>query len=206
MNQAERSQRSREQILEAALELFSHRGYRATSIRDIAAGAEVSTGNVYHHFADKETIFRTLLDQYWEAIDNPAQPFNAALAMGTFPDNLEEIGHTSRDLVQTYRRYVALVYVDVVEFGGEHIRKFYSEMARRYATFMAERGLVDEVAKRLRPEISPVSAVMLASRFFINFFAVEILFGVPNHFGKETDQVIEEIAAILRHGMLRQES
>lgn len=205
MNQAERSQRSREQILEAALDLFSHRGYRATSIRDIAGQAGLSTGNVYHHFPDKETIFRTLLDQYWEAIDDPAQPFNVALARGTFPDNLEEIGRTSRDLVQNYRRYVALIYVDVVEFGGEHIRKFYSEMARRYETFMARRGLVDSVAKRLRQGISPVSAVMMASRFFLNFFAVEILFGVPNHFGRDTDKVIDEISEILRHGMLRPE-
>ncbi len=206
MNQAERSQRSREQILEAALELFSHCGYRATSIRDIAAKAGVSTGNVYHHFADKETIFRTLLDQYWQAIDDPALPFNVALATGRFPDNLEEIGRASRDLVQTYRRYVALIYVDVVEFGGEHIRKFYSEMARRFEHFLVSRGLVEEVAKRLRPGISPVSAVMLASRFFLNFFAVEILFGVRDHFGKDTDEVIGEISDILRRGMLRSEA
>lgn len=202
MNQAQRSQRSREQILEAALDLFSHCGYRATSIRDIAARAGVSTGNVYHHFADKETIFRTLLDQYWQAIDDPTLPFNVALAVGQFPDNLEEIGRASRQLVQEYRRYVALIYVDVVEFGGEHIRKFYSEMARRFEAFLVSRGLVEQVARRLRPGISPVSAVMLASRFFLNFFAVEILFGVRDHFGKDTDEVIREIAEILRHGML----
>ncbi|NWG00845.1 MAG: TetR/AcrR family transcriptional regulator [Thermoanaerobaculaceae bacterium] len=205
MNQAERSQRSREQILEAALELFSHCGYRATSIRDIAAKAGVSTGNVYHHFADKETIFRTLLDQYWQAIDDPQLPFNVALATGRFPDNLEAIGRASRDLVHTYRRYVALIYVDVVEFGGEHIRKFYSEMARRFEHFLVSRGLVEEVARRLRPGISPVSAVMMASRFFLNFFAVEILFGVRDHFGKNTDEVIREISEILRRGMLRSE-
>jgi len=202
VNQAQRSQRSREQILEAALDLFSHCGYRATSIRDIAARAGVSTGNVYHHFPDKETIFRTLLDQYWQAIDNPTLPFNVALAVGQFPDNLEEIGRASRQLVEEYRRYVALIYVDVVEFGGEHIRKFYSEMARRFEGFLVSRGLVEQVARRLRPGISPVSAVMLASRFFLNFFAVEILFGVRDHFGKDTDEVIREIADILRHGML----
>jgi hypothetical protein len=59
------------------------------------------------------------------------------------------------------------------------------------------------MARRLRPGISPTSAVMLASRLFINFFAVEILFGVPNHFGKGTEAVIAEIATVLRHGMLR---
>ena len=204
MNQAEKSQRSREQILEAALELFSHRGYGATSVRDIAATAGVSTGNVYHHFPDKETIFRTLLDQYWQAIDDPNLKFNRALVTGTFPDNLEELGRASRELVSRFRRHVALIYVDVVEFEGSHIRKFYSEMSRRFSDFMAVHGRPAEVASRLRPGISPLSAVMLASRFFLNFFAVEILFGVPDHFGTSTDRVIAEIADILRNGMARQ--
>jgi len=204
MNQAEKSQRSREQILEAALELFSHRGYGATSVRDIATSAGVSTGNVYHHFPDKETIFRTLLDQYWSAIDRPDLPFNRALVTGTFPDNLEELGRTSRELVDTYRRHVALIYVDVVEFEGIHIRKFYSEMARRFADFLAVYGRPAEISARLRPGISPLSAVMLASRFYLNFFAIEILFGVRDHFGKDSEEVIREIADILRHGMARE--
>jgi AcrR family transcriptional regulator len=203
MNQAERSQRSRDRILEAGLQLFSSQGYRATSVRDVAAAAELSTGNVYHHFPDKETIFRTLLDQYWTAIENADLPFHRALATGTFPDNLEEVGHACRDLVSTYRRYVALIYVDVVEFEGSHIRKFYADMAKRYSDFLGATDGGRAIASRLRPGISPVSAVMFATRFFLNFFAVEILFGVPNHFGKDTEAVVREISEILRHGMLR---
>ena len=203
MNQAEKSQRSKERILEAALGLFSSQGYRATSVRDIAEAAGVSTGNVYHHFPDKETIFLTLLDQYWTAIEDPELPFNKAVAVGAFPDNLEELGHASRQLVDDYRRYIALIYVDVVEFEGSHIRKFYADMAKRYAGALESHAGGKAIAARLRPGISPVSAVMFATRFFINYFAVEILFGVPNHFGKDTEAVIKETAEILRHGMLR---
>jgi AcrR family transcriptional regulator len=203
MRQSERSERSREQILDAALNLFSHRGFRATSVRDIAAAAGVSTGNVYHHFPDKETILRLLLARYWAAIESEDLPFNRALVSGSFPDNLEEIGHAARELVATYRPYVALIYVDVVEFEGSHIRKFYADMAHRFEDFMQRHGAAREMTKRLRPGISPTSAVMLASRLFINFFAVEILFGVPNHFGKGSEEVIAEIATVLRRGMLR---
>jgi len=203
MKQAAKSQRSREQILRNALRLFSSRGYRATSVRDIATAAKLSTGNVYHHFPDKESIFRTLLNEYWAAIDDPGLPFNRALATGTFPENLEEVGQASRELVRVYRRYVALIYVDVVEFEGSHIRKFYAEMAQRYANFMATHKGAKAIEARLRPGISAVSAVMFATRFFLNYFAVEILFGVPDHFGKDSQVVIGEIADILRHGMLR---
>jgi TetR/AcrR family transcriptional regulator, acrAB operon repressor len=191
MNQAERS-----------LRLFSSRGYRATSVREIATAAGLSTGNVYHHFPDKEAIFRTLLDQYWKAIDDPRLPFNRALGSGVFPDNLEAIGRAARESVRKYRHHVALIYVDVVEFEGAHIRKFYSDMARRFSDFMANHPRAVQIQGRLRPGVSLVSAVMLAGRFFLNYFAVEILFGVHDHFGKDSDEVVQEIADILRHGML----
>ena len=42
MNQEQRSERSRTHILEAALKLFSHKGYGATSVRDIAEAAGLS--------------------------------------------------------------------------------------------------------------------------------------------------------------------
>ncbi len=42
-----------------------------------------------------------------------------------------------------------------------------------------------------------------AGRFFLHYFSVEILFGVPNHFGVSSDEAVRAIADILRHGMLR---
>ncbi len=203
MNQEERSERSRTQILESALKLFSHRGYGATSVRDIAEDAGLSKGNVYHHFSDKETIFRALLDQYFQAMSSPDFPFNRALATGTFPENLEELGRAARETVKDYREYVALIYVDVVEFDGTHIRKFYADMARRFDAFMKKHGMENDLAGRLQDGLSPISAVMLATRIFYNYFSIEILFGVKDHFGKNTDEVVGEISRILRSGMLR---
>jgi AcrR family transcriptional regulator len=201
MSQAEKSLRSRQVVLEAALELFSTHGYGATSMRDIASSAGVSTGNVYHHFPDKETIFRSLLDEYWEAMSRPDFPFNKALGEGTFPENIEAIGRASRESVEKYRRHVALIYVDVIEFEGVHIRKFYKEMATRFEAFIDHHDK-SKFSGRLRPEISPVAAVMMVSRFFLNYFAVEVVFGVPNHFGKDTDAVIAEVADVFRKGLL----
>jgi AcrR family transcriptional regulator len=202
MEQGERSRRSRSRILEAALELFSHRGYGATSVRDIAANARVSTGNVYHHFPDKETIFRSLLDQYWEIIEDPDYPFNKALAQGTFPDDLEALGAAARQSVRRYRSYVDLIYVDVVEFEGSHIRKFYSQIAQRFEDFLASHYDPQELASKLRPGVTPASAAMLVARIYLNYFAVEILFGVRDHFGKRSEESLKEIADILRHGIL----
>src|SRR5688500_4552485 len=144
MSQVQRSEKSRSHILDAALKLFSHRGYGATSVRDIAEEAGLSKGNVYHHFPDKEAIFRALIDRYFEAMSQPEFPFNRALAAGSFPENLEAIGHSIREIVRDYREYVALIYVDVVEFDGTHVRKFYQNMADRFDSFMKATGMEKE--------------------------------------------------------------
>ena len=206
MPQGERSERSRARILEAALRLLSHQGYRGTSMREIADAAGVSTGNVYHQFPDKETIFNELLGDYWKALAAPDFPLNKALAEGAFPDDLEALGRAARDSVKRYRAYVALIYVDVVEFEGSHIRKFYSDMARRYQAFVDSHPGRGAWQQKLRPGVSPVSAVMLATRLLLHYFAVELVFGVPNHFGKDSDTVLREFADILSHGMLREGS
>ena len=201
--QVTRSERSRKHILDAALKLFSHHGYGATSVSDIAEEAGLSKGNLYHHFPDKETIFRELLDQYFVAMSQPDFPFNRALATGTFPENLEQLGHAARDAVRNYREYVALIYVDVVEFDGTHVRKFYEDMATRFETFMKKHDMEEGLREKLQEGLSPTSAVMLATRIFYNYFSIEILFGVKDHFGKGTEEVVGEISRILRHGMLR---
>ncbi len=204
MNQLERSQRSRARVLEAALRLFSRRGYRATSMRDIAQAARVSTGNVYHHFSSKQAIFGALLDEYWQAIDSADFPVNRALASGAFPDDLEEVGRATRESISKYRRYVALIYVDVVEFEGSHIRKFYSDMATRFEWFAERHRETLKLEGRLRNGLTAGSAMMLATRIFLNYFAVEVLFGVQNHFGKNSEEALREIAEVLRHGMLKE--
>ncbi|MCP1240924.1 TetR/AcrR family transcriptional regulator [Acetobacter lovaniensis] len=47
----------RHEILEIAAELFAERGYRATSIRDIAERAGLLAGSLYYHIRSKEALF-----------------------------------------------------------------------------------------------------------------------------------------------------
>lgn len=51
-----KSERTRQRIVDAALRLFTERGFAATTMRDIAAEAEVSLGLAYRYFARKEDL------------------------------------------------------------------------------------------------------------------------------------------------------
>lgn len=52
---------ARERLLATASELFTRRGYAATSVREIVAGAGVTKPLLYHHFGSKEGIFLELV-------------------------------------------------------------------------------------------------------------------------------------------------
>jgi len=200
--QVDRAKRSRAQILAAALKLFSRVGYHGTSLRDIARAAKASTGNVYHHFPDKEAIFIALIEDYLAAISSLDHPFNKALIAGAFPDDLEAMARALRQSIEQYRDQAMLVYVDAVEFDGKHLKRMYGEMADRFQAFLAQYGHRLRLDK-LRDEVTPLTAIMVVTRCFIQYFAVEFAFRVPNHFGKSSDEAIKDIVDVLKFGILK---
>jgi len=202
MLQEERSERSRAALLEAALTLFSKQGYRATSVRDIAERAKTSTGSVYHHFRDKETIFQTLLEQFWQASSAPDFPLNRIFEEGAFPDDLPAIGRAAQEMVANWRPYIALIYVDVVEFEGRHIHRFYANLAGRFQEFLSRRPDL-RIPNRMRDGIPPELAMMLTTRIYMYYFVVETLFGVPNHYGLNSEAATKLIADVLTGGILK---
>ena len=54
-------QRTRQLILDAALDLFAEKGYFGTSLRDVAATVGVRESALYNYFAGKEALFDALL-------------------------------------------------------------------------------------------------------------------------------------------------
>jgi TetR/AcrR family fatty acid metabolism transcriptional regulator len=80
----------KEQIAQAALNVFSRKGYAATSVREIAEAAKVGKGTLYEYFRTKADIFLAATKQWLnrfetrfsarlEGIEDPAQRL-AALA------------------------------------------------------------------------------------------------------------------------------
>lgn len=73
----------KQQIIEAAIELFAQKGFEGTSIRDLAAKADVNVAMVNYYFGSKEKLFEALVE------------VKAASARGTLEELLNDKTLTS---------------------------------------------------------------------------------------------------------------
>jgi len=73
-----RSKKTKEKIVQAAIQLFQGRGYEKTTSNDIASEAGVSVGSFYVYFTDKRqlllTIFDRLADELYKNIFDGLKP------------------------------------------------------------------------------------------------------------------------------------
>ena len=169
-------------------------------MRDIAERADVSTGNVYHHFPDKDAIFRALIDEYMEITQTERFPFTRVLYHSDpFPDNIEQLGYAARDSVRQFRNYIALFYVDAIEFRGTHLHRFYASMMERYRRYFETQ--TETITSRLRPSVTPVAALLLTARTYFNHYIQEILFGNAEEIGSNPNEAVHEIADVIRNGV-----
>lgn len=105
---ADQAELTRRRLIDTARELFATKGYDATSVDDLLAGAGVSKGALYHHFRDKQALFEAVF-RACEA--NGALIIAEAVADETNPVEILRLGANAwLDLVMDKRvRQISLV-------------------------------------------------------------------------------------------------
>ncbi len=160
----QRTIESREKINQAALTLFSEKGYYNTNTKEIAKLAGVSVGNFYNYYKDKGEAYSTLMRIYLEGstdavkqlseslvtTKNPREMFaeyihkqmeRAASAGDFFRDN-DVILRDNEPMQQLFAEAVTRM-VDIIEellrqMDGVVKRASYSVMARLIYTMVNE--------------------------------------------------------------------
>ena len=88
---AEQADATRTALSAAARQLFTERGYAATSTTEIVERAGVTRGALYHHFAAKDDLFRAVFEQ----LEGEVTKLVAEEAL-TSPDPLEQLRRGTR--------------------------------------------------------------------------------------------------------------
>lgn len=78
----------RQTVLDAALRVFSAKGYHQTRIADIIAEASIARGTFYLYFDSKNAIFHELLDALLRRVDENVQGVDLGPGAAPFRDQL----------------------------------------------------------------------------------------------------------------------
>jgi TetR/AcrR family acrAB operon transcriptional repressor len=65
---AEEAARTRDAVLDAAMQVFAERGFAAAQFDEMARRASVTRGAIYHHFSDKAELYLAVLRERWEPV------------------------------------------------------------------------------------------------------------------------------------------
>jgi AcrR family transcriptional regulator len=95
---------NREAILNAAREVFAELGYDAAGVRDVIRRTELASGTFYNYFADKESVFRAVIDESAQEVRRRLRTVRAG------SDTLEEF------VGDAYRAWFSFVVEDRVVF------------------------------------------------------------------------------------------
>jgi AcrR family transcriptional regulator len=83
----EYSESTRHALVDSAVDLFTRRGYAATSLDEVAKRARVTKGALYHHFSGKQALFEaafdsvenTVMTRLTEIVVGPGDPWDRAM-------------------------------------------------------------------------------------------------------------------------------
>ncbi len=98
---------TRQKVLEAALKVFSVKGYTASKLDDVAQAANVTRGAIYWHFKDKADLFNTLVREVGLQRDEVIQQVIAE--GGTFIDIFRRILIRLLQVVEEQRQVRAIM-------------------------------------------------------------------------------------------------
>ena len=132
----------RQDMLDAALELFSSKGYRNVSMHEIAEKAEFAIGTLYNFFKNKEDLYKALISEQ-------SNKFSVALTKAiTEPDQeIEKLRSFVKAKGEVFRANAPMIRLYFAETQGANIN--------------AMAGLNAEIKERHRNFLHALAAILV---------------------------------------------
>lgn len=127
----------RKQILDAAIRVFADKGYHRARVGDIAEHAGVAHGLLYHYFASKDDVLRTIFIENWGEL---IRRFRAVADADESAE--EKLQGIAKILLRTWRNDPALVTVMVREVARSH--QLHEQVEDVREAFAIVQGVIEE--------------------------------------------------------------
>ena len=189
----------REQIIQAAVELFSRRGFRGTTTREIAEAVGISEAGLFKYFATKDELYTAIIESKCQT--------EAVIAKATAAADCRDdagvfraVGMHFLQEIQRDPSLMRLLLFSALE-GHELSEMFFRSRVRRLHEFLADYIRAGTAAGRFRP-LDP----LLAARAFLGMvfhnLLIHELFGVKRDPGQGVAGVVEGFVVLFLRGLM----
>ena len=188
--------RHKEEILAAALKLFSDRGFHDVSMQEIATEAEFATGTLYNFFPSKDALFDELLDGSAERITS-----ELAAILGQPGTEVERLSRYFRSLPSQLEMHAPFIKLYVSEVGtrGAKLAKDRDKEEVSAAMALKVQDLLESGIRKgyFRPVDAEVAAIAITSTL------ETVAFGMAGRFDlAEATRIFEKVEQLFVDGLL----
>ncbi|MGE0787367.1 MAG: TetR/AcrR family transcriptional regulator [Sandaracinaceae bacterium] len=200
MQRAARGAKTKQALIDAAIKLFSERGYGATSLKAIAEAAEISHGVIPFHFGSKEGLLLAVVESLFERFTDAVIAPLAEHERDYGSRDLEALMHAMLRFQTEHPEVGRLFQVLMFEAIGPtpELRPHFESFHERL--FALGRGWVREGVARgaLRQDLDVDAAVQGVLSFFTGLRTYRLLLDdrVDPH------RVHEQMLSFIRRGAL----
>jgi AcrR family transcriptional regulator len=180
-------------VVTLAGELFAQKGYRATTVREIADAAEILSGSLYHHFDSKESIGDEILSGFISAV---VADYRAAVASAGDPRAvIEQIVRSTSHTLSQHRAALAMLQNDWSYFSTQPRFSYLPEALREIEQIWFSQLEAGKQAGLFRADLD----AKLTYRLMRDVLWIPAQWGRTS--GYATDQVVDGFLRILFGGI-----
>jgi len=107
---------TRDRVLQVAQALFAERGYRGTSLRDIAKRIGIKAPSLLHHFPSKQQLYLAVLDKMFESLEDAANAI--AWGKGSRQERMRQAVGNAIDFIASHSDFVRIMWKEMADESG----------------------------------------------------------------------------------------
>lgn len=196
---------TKDKILRSAIELFSVKGFNASSTLEIAQRAGVAEITVFRHFKTKKDLLLAVLDQFMDTLGKEViiNPISDILNENGDKSQKEILKMMIKDRIQLIEKNSDLVWIVITEM------KYHADLKEKIATTFSE-NVFTLISKALRQDednnsINPINIEANIRAFMGTVISIVLHYKVLNDIlppSRTMDEAIDDGVEILLYGIL----
>jgi len=190
---------TRDKILEAALKVFSEKGYLGATTKEIATRADVAEITLFRHFSSKEMLFEKMINTY--SFLPVLKDLIPKLSEIQYEDALIKIAEKFIETLTERKDMIRIINFEIFRYPQkmhETYHSFIDEIIETLASYFAKMQK-RRILKKFDPELGARAFLGM----FFSYFNMEELMMRRRYRETDTEKAVKEFIKIFVNGTMK---